>query len=149
MHFMFSVFFLSGMLFYLYRDKIKLDYRIFCLLLFLWAISFHTIYARGLFFIVFPYLILCFGFTRIPYLNTWGKYGDFSYGLYLFSFPIQQTLVHFVAPSLDPGRLFVLSLGTTLPVAVASWYAVESRALKLKKRLSNLATGTSRSLRPQ
>jgi len=54
---------------------------------------------------------------------------DLSYGLYIYSFPLQQVLA-------EHGRLDVLtSLALTLPFAAASWFLVEKPALRLKARL--------------
>jgi len=53
---------------------------------------------------------------------------DFSYGLYIYAFPIQQVLA-------GHGALgFWLSLACTLPLAAASWFLVERPALGLKPR---------------
>jgi len=41
------------------------------------------------------YLALTIGFMSTPILRSWGRYGDLSYGIYLYSFPIQQTIAHF------------------------------------------------------
>jgi peptidoglycan/LPS O-acetylase OafA/YrhL len=51
---------------------------------------------------------------------------DLSYGLYVYAFPVQQTLA-------AQGHLsFWTSLAATLPFAVASWFLVERPALRLK-----------------
>jgi peptidoglycan/LPS O-acetylase OafA/YrhL len=54
--------------------------------------------------------------------------GDFSYGVYIYGWPVAQTLVH-VQPGIGPGALALASLAGTLPVAIASWYAVEQPLL--------------------
>jgi peptidoglycan/LPS O-acetylase OafA/YrhL len=59
--------------------------------------------------------------------------GDYSYGVYVYSFPLQQTLMQRV-PELDPAGLFALSLPLTIGVAAASWHALEQPALRLKSR---------------
>lgn len=65
-------------------------------------------------------------------LGKFGRYGDFSYGLYIYSFPIQQAII-FNLPGIRPQLLFVLSFLATLPIAVISWKFVEKPALRLKK----------------
>jgi peptidoglycan/LPS O-acetylase OafA/YrhL len=54
--------------------------------------------------------------------------GDFSYGLYLYGWPVAQTLVHLL-PGIGPEALAIASLAASLPFAVASWYAVEQPVL--------------------
>lgn len=54
--------------------------------------------------------------------------GDYSFGLYIYGWPVAQTLVH-TFPGIDPMILAGLSLAAAAPFAVASWYLVESPAL--------------------
>jgi len=58
---------------------------------------------------------------------------DFSYGIYLYAFPVQQFLIGIGVASGDP-RLFVLqSLAFTFPLAVLSRKFIERPAAKLVK----------------
>jgi peptidoglycan/LPS O-acetylase OafA/YrhL len=70
--------------------------------------------------------LLCPPFNRV---------GDYSYGLYVYSFPVQQTLMQ-RWPALEPAGLFALSLPLVLVVAVISWHALERPALALKSRFT-------------
>ena len=60
--------------------------------------------------------------------------GDFSYGIYIYAFLVQQMIV-----SLQPGigvlALCVSSAALTTIVAIGSWHFVERPALRLKNRL--------------
>ncbi|WP_375466072.1 acyltransferase family protein [uncultured Methylobacterium sp.] len=58
---------------------------------------------------------------------------DLSYGIYLYGWPIQQSL-HALWPAADGARLLLPALVLTVPVAAASWYGVERPALRLKAR---------------
>jgi len=64
------------------------------------------------------------------------RYGDLSYGVYLYAFPIQQLLVQYhVARS--PLTLFATATPLTLMAAMFSWHLVEKRCLvKAKSRVS-------------
>lgn len=53
---------------------------------------------------------------------------DLSYGVYIYGWPVAQTIVH-LHPGLDPLALAATSLAATVPFAVFSWYAVERPAL--------------------
>jgi peptidoglycan/LPS O-acetylase OafA/YrhL len=55
--------------------------------------------------------------------------GDFSYGVYIYGWPVAQTLVH-LQPGIGPEALAAASLLLTLPFAVASWYLVERPAIR-------------------
>ena len=61
------------------------------------------------------------------------RYGDCSYGLYVYAFPIQQTLARLV-PGIEPLALFALAFPATLALAAVSWRLVEKPALGLKSR---------------
>ena len=58
---------------------------------------------------------------------------DLSYGIYLYGWPIQQSL-HALWPELSGPALLVPALALTLPVAALSWYGIERPALGLKAR---------------
>lgn len=130
----FSSFFLGGMLVHLYRDKIKYTPIIF-------FISFIIIICSFIFnnswFILFsghvlvPYILFYIAFLPSS-LNKFGKWGDFSYGIYIYGFPIQQTLVHITENSTSVEVLILLSIILTLPFAYLSWKFVEEPALRLK-----------------
>ncbi len=89
---------------------------------------FHT----GFNFAFLPFFVIGLGVLSTPVLNTIGeKIGDLSYGLYIYGFPVLQTLEYFYQPSVYV--LFLSSTLITLVLAFASWHLVEKRALKLKK----------------
>jgi len=86
-----------------------------------------------LFALLLSYVVLVLAYhpsLRIPRLA--GK-PDYSYGLYVFAFPIQQTAVR-LAPDIAPSMLFATALVLTLAVAAVSWHALEAPALRLKSR---------------
>lgn len=86
--------------------------------------------------VMVPALSLGFGVRATPGLCRSGRYGDFSYGVYIYGFPIQQAvtqrLVHEAGWGFWPGML--CAVGLTGVMAVASWHLVEKRALRLKPR---------------
>jgi peptidoglycan/LPS O-acetylase OafA/YrhL len=72
------------------------------------------------------YLLLSIGFHPEWYASWFEGCGDFSYGLYIYAWPIQQVFSeHIVAPV----ALFFSSYLAVLPLAAASWYLVESRCI--------------------
>jgi len=66
------------------------------------------------------------------FANGAGKYGDFSYGIYVFSFPVQQMLVSIKILKENPYMQFLVTLLLVLPVAVLSWHFVEKKFLTFK-----------------
>lgn len=60
--------------------------------------------------------------------------GDYSYGFYVYGWPVAQTMAHLV-PGISPGQLAALSLAATTPVAIASWHLVERPSLSRARAL--------------
>lgn len=73
------------------------------------------------------YLLLLFGHGRK--LVDWP---DFSYGLYLYGWPIQMMLIW--AGLANAALVFLFSLVLASILGLASWYAIESPALSIKRR---------------
>ncbi len=73
-------------------------------------------------------LVFFTGFTKKVqvHLNT-----DISYGLYIYAFPVQQTIFMF-SDNNSPLFFLLKSLALTLPFAIASWYCIEKKFIKLK-----------------
>jgi peptidoglycan/LPS O-acetylase OafA/YrhL len=74
------------------------------------------------------YLALCVGLRPLPYRGP-----DFSYGLYLYGWPIQMMLI--MGGLVQPWLLFFAALPLAAGCGLLSWYIVEKPALRLKRRL--------------
>jgi len=82
-------------------------------------------------FLWLPLIIISFGTyasAGIAGLNK--KMGDFSYGIYLYGFPVQQTLLHYY--HFNYWELMLISIPVTFILGMLSWHIIEKRALKLK-----------------
>jgi peptidoglycan/LPS O-acetylase OafA/YrhL len=90
--------------------------------------------ARGAFFApLLAYLVFVAAYHPRLQWPAFNRIGDYSYGLYVYSFPIQQTLVERI-PGIDPLPLLALALALTLLLAALSWHCLERPALGLKSR---------------
>lgn len=130
----FTIYFGIGSLFFYYQKLIKLNFYYSLVVLILWVVCSWALRPFGelLNYLAIPYL--CFYLAYIPgKLNKFGKYGDLSYGIYIYAFPIQQTIVYFMGPNLNVYSLTVITIITTIPFAICSWHLVEKRALELKR----------------
>ena len=83
--------------------------------------------------ILLPIVTLAFGFTYSPLLNRFIRSGDYSYGIYIYAFPIQQTVAS-LYPQMPIGFYLLICSILTLVCAVLSWHFVERKALSLKPR---------------
>lgn len=61
-------------------------------------------------------------------IRRFNEIGDYSYGLYIYAWPIQQIAV-MIAPEVSPLTLFAAVAPTILLAAMASWHWVERPAL--------------------
>ena len=85
-----------------------------------------------------PFVIIYFGTSSTPFIRSFGKLGDPSYGLYLFAFPIQQTIIYFFWPKFSFIEILAASIITTTVFAYTSWHCIEKTALKLKPHKPNV-----------
>lgn len=84
--------------------------------------------------IVFPFFILLLGFLPIRGIKNFGKLGDASYGIYIYSFPIQQILMWFF--KMNSYNLMLYSILLSVTFGFLSWHLIEKKALKLKTTVS-------------
>lgn len=61
---------------------------------------------------------------------------DLSFGIYLYSWPVQQMLIHWFGASMSAIKLFVVSLTITAPIALISWLKVEQPTLNSVRNLA-------------
>lgn len=87
--------------------------------------------------VAFAYFASTLGGTFIPGLTPATRHTDLSYGIYLYSFPIQQALLARFGDSLPMALLMsVLAALVSLGFAYLSWRLVERPALSLKRLFS-------------
>ncbi|MBS0216712.1 MAG: acyltransferase [Proteobacteria bacterium] len=83
--------------------------------------------------IAIAYIFITIGKSATRTLQSAGKYGDFSYGMYLYAFPIQQFL-HVRLPNMPLVGHILLATLMTIAFAWLSWHLVEKRALQFKPK---------------
>lgn len=119
-----------GVLAYVWRDRLSIDGRI---ALALWVLPVIAVWSGLLLpaiMVALGYSTLWFGFAVKGPLLAYNRIGDYSYGLYIYAFPVQQALAHFV-PGITPAGNILAALPITLALAALSWFVVERRALDL------------------
>lgn len=84
--------------------------------------------------LILPAGVLAVGMSSWPLLRRAGRFGDLSYGIYIYAFPTQQTLIWLARGRLSDAVLLALSIAVTSVLAFLSWHLVEKRALRLKPR---------------
>ncbi|MBP0905646.1 acyltransferase family protein [Mariniflexile gromovii] len=129
-------FFVVGIMFYRnfsfllkYKNHIILP----CLTLFL--VEQYVLETQYLKPLAYGFMVFYFAYS-FKWLNTFGKYGDFTYGIYIYHYPIIQLFVFFgLFNFYNPIVVSICVLFITLVLAILSWHFLELRFLsKSRKR---------------
>ncbi|MDR6194102.1 acyltransferase [Siphonobacter sp. SORGH_AS_0500] len=131
----FSIYFMAGMLFQYYQDRFPITKNLgsTAVALFIASNLFLDFpYSRVINYLLLPYVVFYLSFIKGS-LNNFGKYGDFSYGIYIYSFPLQQILLQLL-PEISVALFAFLSLIVVSPFAYFSWFIVEKPMIRLKSR---------------
>lgn len=83
------------------------------------------------------YIMMFLGVTPLPKVPFFDR-GDYSYGIYLYGFPIQQMVVHYLGP-VHPLEIFAIASPVVVLLAIFSWHCVEKPTLRLRKSFSMAA----------
>ena len=132
----FGIFFMMGTLLNLFHDKISYKFPYFLFMVIIW-------FGLGYFGITKSIPIKIISFLALPYMviylanlkgriNDFGKMGDFSYGIYIYAFPVQQTIIYFGGITISVFNLCILSALIVLVLSILSWHLIEKNGLKYK-----------------
>lgn len=121
--------FALGAAFYINRDFVPVNGLIATALVLLCYWLHGTPHFMSVFAVALAYVSLWLAYVpRIPGLN---KLGDYSYGVFLWGFPLQQ-VVTWVIGQPSPMQVFGWAMPMTLLIAMLSWHWIEKPVLKLK-----------------
>jgi peptidoglycan/LPS O-acetylase OafA/YrhL len=124
--------FAAGSLLYLLRGSVVLRFDIAAGMLALWLAAFTTPFATAAGMLALPYLIACVAYCTPSALRRLVAKGDVSYGVYLYAFPIQQSIVSILGP-IPPLGLATLAAPLAWLAGLASWRIVERPILYRRK----------------
>lgn len=126
--------FLWGACFAVYADKVLIDDRLGLLAI---AVSVYTVFNGGFGIFGFPafaYALLWLA-VRLPEpLRRIGSKNDYSYGIYLYGFLMQQLAAYLGWNRWGYVPYVVVTLAMSVACAMVSWHLIEKWALELKDR---------------
>jgi len=126
--------FVAGIVFYHYRYSVKIRASYFIAS----AIFSYILLKTDLYIISLPfiyYIMVFIGMTEFPRIG-WLQNGDYSYGLYLYGYPVQQLIVMMLPDNLREWWIvFILATPCAFFIAYFSWTYVEKPTLRLKNYL--------------
>jgi peptidoglycan/LPS O-acetylase OafA/YrhL len=124
--------FLAGITLFQFRDRVPLNSWLALASFVLCAVFLSVHHFDYLVSIPAAYLTVYIGLLNPP-RNRVVLSGDYSYGIYLYGFPIQQAIVgsHHLPLAIDIASVLLL----TFAVAACSWWVVERPTLALRRYL--------------
>lgn len=132
LHVRVAAFFGIGMAMFINRDLVPLDWKLAALL----CVVAYLCAGRPEYLTVFggllAYLTLFVGF--LPKVRLPAFVQDYSYGIYLYGWPIQQLIAQ-TFPDWGPLKLTALAIPASIALGAASWFLVEKPALGWKRAL--------------
>lgn len=129
-----ALLFMLGTFVYVNRKEVPLS---FMLLGILGVLAYMTstypfsLYVKSVFFAYFVLILALHPKLQLPSID---RFGDISYGLYIYAFPVQQTIAYLI-PDVRPIPMFMLATVITIPLAILSWRFIEKPALRLKGKI--------------
>lgn len=124
--------FFAGAAFYAFKNRIIVSHPIFfsfAILLTASTLNKQTFFAFYIF--LLPYLLFYLAYIPSGLIRNYNNVGDYSYGIYIYAFPVQQSVVA-ISPGISVTSLILISSVITFIFAVLSWHLLEHHALKLK-----------------
>lgn len=125
-------FFCVGILAQLFKDKVEIRHTAMLALVFLTYISHRTQSYPWLLGLSIAYFSFWFAY-RTPVLAL-ERFGDPSYGIYLWGWPAQQIALA-LSPYMTPMTNFAVAMACAVTMGYLSWYLIERPALSLKRRI--------------
>lgn len=107
-----------GMLMFIFREKIILKDRYTLLMTVALLVTFLTGFSRLGMVLFFPYIIVAIAFSERQCSKKFSYLGNYSYGIYLVAFPIQQSLVTIFGSEMSPMLNSILSIFISLILSV-------------------------------
>jgi peptidoglycan/LPS O-acetylase OafA/YrhL len=131
----FLVYFLAGSYFYLYQDQVIRSKYLALLSFTLLFLSCAWVKCLDM---ILPfagsYLLFYIAYHPAINFHNFAKKGDFSYGVYLYGWPIQQLVINYLHPYINVYGLFFISAPLACLAAFFSWHYVEKVFLNMKDK---------------
>lgn len=129
---LFTMFFM-GSCFYFLQDKIVINSKIGLTLI---AVLLVASINKDIFFATYTlflaYIVFYLAYIPKGLIRKFNVFGDYSYGIYIYAFPIQQVIAS-LWPNCSIFEMMGLSFIFTVIAAYISWHLVEERSLNLKR----------------
>ena len=130
---LFGMFF-SGAAVYVLKDRIVLSGPVFGLCMMV-VVPLATILGEQVLFAAYvlalPYILLYLAYIPSGFIRKYNQLGDYSYGVYIYAWPVQQSIASLV-PGISVPAMLLVSASVSVALAALSWHLIEQRVLQLK-----------------
>jgi peptidoglycan/LPS O-acetylase OafA/YrhL len=133
--------FAAGSTLYLLREWIVLRADVGAALFVMWLLAFATPLSVAAGMLALPYLIAIFAYRTPRSLRRVVAKGDISYGVYIYAFPVQQSIVAELG-TINPFAVALIAAPTVWLLALASWRFVERPFLRGRRAEVRLGEAT-------
>ena len=127
--------FAMGLLFFVIRDRLPLTAWGLPLVWVPPILLAGTFVGQPVLSFALAYSVFWLAYMPRGLLPAYNRLGDYSYGIYVYAFPLQGLMVWLAGP-MAPGTNIALALPATLACAILSWHLVEAPALARRHRPS-------------
>ncbi len=126
--------FVIGIAFYLWRSCLPLGLGVLAVLVASAWLARGTALHTPLVALALGYGVFWLAYVPGGILRAYNQLGDYSYGMYIYAFPVQGLMVWLFGPQ-GPVTNMMLAFPATLVLSVLSWHLVEAPALGAKSRV--------------
>ncbi|WP_392887982.1 acyltransferase family protein [Eubacterium limosum] len=131
------ILFFLGVGYYLYQDKIVLNIKIAVVSCFFIILGRFIGLFDLIFVMLFPYIMFVIGYGTKRKFSNFASHGEFSYGIYLWGWPVQQAICQFFGGKMNPYINAILAMIIALALGIITYFLVDKRIiLQLKKNRS-------------
>lgn len=122
-------YFIGGMLLYFHFEKF-IKHKNILFIIAIITVWIDLIFKIKLFSPIMISIIVLYIAYSFKFLNNFGKYGDFTYGIYIFHFPIIRVFATLgLFANYNPYLMSIVCMFVVIGVGVASWHFYEKRFL--------------------
>jgi peptidoglycan/LPS O-acetylase OafA/YrhL len=99
--------------------------------------SANTPFHREMLLFSIAFCTFYIGFRSLKVLYPFNNLGDYSYGIYIYAFPIEQLVAYFFN-GISPLGIIAIATPITIGISAASWHTIEAPALTLRSKIAQI-----------
>lgn len=117
--------------FWIYRESITIrkSFVFFALAAFVCTVYLGLMDVGMILF--FPYIMFSIWFAKTQCPEKYSFSGDYSYSIYLWGFPVQQTVTFLFGGSMDPYVNMLIAIPVSVGLGILAFYVVERPCIKM------------------